>query len=97
MSETVQERFERIGEEEYATLKFERVQNPRHPLRDVCAMLMLYDLQPATYKMIANASHDICHFATDVDKLDVTDEQIRDLIRCGVHWDSDVESLAMFF
>lgn len=93
----MQERFERIAEEPYATLDFKLIASPRHPLKDVCAMLMLHELQPTTYKMIANASHDLCHFSTDVDSLDVTDEQIRDLIRCGVHFDGECDSLAMFF
>lgn len=83
--EELEEAFETHNEEH---CKFERVENPRHPRPDLCAFLMLHDLVLGTQDMVAGASHDEIWLRTDCDALAavVTDEQVRDLTRCGVRF-----------
>jgi hypothetical protein len=97
---TLAEMFEAVSDE---FLKFDRIENPRHPAPDICAFLMLYELVPTIGRgsgkpvdMVAGAAHDEIFLATDCDKLAevVTLEQVRDLHRCGVRYDSD--GLCMF-
>jgi hypothetical protein len=102
---TLEERFELFIYNEY--LHFERIENPAHPVRDICAFLMLNDLAPSIIahgpnagrpdNIVACAEHDEIWLNTDIELLEqvVTDEQIRDLVRCGVSYDSGVESLRM--
>lgn len=91
-------------------LKFEEIKEPRHPRPDLCAFLMLHDLAPCVsdensikngfgmMDMVAAAEHDEIWLSVDVDALasNVTEEQIVDLQRCGVRYDDDNDSLAMF-
>jgi hypothetical protein len=78
--------------------KFERIENPRHPRRDICAFLMLHDLDPKDkVKIVAGAEHDGIWLDTDCDELakQACEQHIIDLIRCGVMYDKMVNSLFM--
>ena len=99
---TLQEMFEAVDGE---FLKFDRIENPRHPAPDLCAFLMLHDLAPAlnagdgkAADMVCAAEHDEIFLATDCEALAkvATPEIVRDLHRCGVRYDSEYDSLAMF-
>lgn len=83
-------------EDEY--LKFERIESPKHPRPDLCAFLMLHELVPGTDDMVSASAHDEFFLGIDCEKLaDVaTEEQIRDLARCGVRYDDEYDCLAMF-
>lgn len=79
-------------------LKFERVVNPRHPRPDLCAFLMLHDIDPQIGKdMVTAAEHDEIWLCVDVEKLAAaaTEDIVRDLVRCGVRIDDD-GNLCMF-
>lgn len=93
-TEELEAMFERHSEEE--RLKFDRVENPRHPRPDLCAFMMLHDLVPAKRDMVCSAEHD--EIFLDVDPEDLarvaTDDIVRDLVRCGVRYNGG--SLAMF-
>jgi hypothetical protein len=99
---TLKERFDYFDEE---FLKFTRIEHPRHPRPDLCAFLMLHDVVPAKphnlgylSDMVAGAEHDEIWLDTDCGAFATvaTDDLIRDLVRCGVRYDEDVDSLAMF-
>jgi hypothetical protein len=79
-------------------LKFELIERPRHHRPDMCAFLMLDELAPGHGDMVCSAEHDEIWLDVEVAKLAavVTEEQIRDLIRCGVRLDGYGESLCMF-
>lgn len=84
-------------------LKFGNILAPRHPRRDVCAFLMLADLMPvaATEEppvMVAAAEHDVIWLGVNCKQLAavITDEQVRDLRRCGVRYDEQFDSLSLF-
>jgi len=81
-------------------LKFQDVEDPRHIRADMCAFLLLDELVPpkkSSY-MVAGAEHDEIYLQVDCSLLadKATEEDIRNLVRCGVRYCSDVESLAMF-
>ena len=93
--------FEEIEEKyQYDYLKFDRVvKNRLHPLHDICGLLLLYKLVPSiSYSIIIAAEHDVVYLDVDCDKLveAAMEEDLVDLIRCGVHYDSESGSLAMF-
>lgn len=95
---TLEERFEQF-EADY--IKFADVVNPLHRRADICAFLMLDSLCPPLKKgsdIIACAEHDAIYLDVDLDTLadNITDEQIRDLVRCGVMYDSENDGLMMF-
>jgi hypothetical protein len=99
---TLKEMFDAADDE---FLKFDRIENPRHPAPDICAFLMLHDLAPTLNRgdgkvadMVACAEHDEIYLATDCKKLAevATPEIVRDLHRCGVRYNSEYNSLAMF-
>jgi len=91
------DRFENIGHppsgEEF--LKFERIENPRSRRPDLHAFLLLDELFPQDRDMVCNASHDEIYLdVTDDEVATLTDEQILELVRCGVRYDGD--GLCMF-
>lgn len=103
MSANLKELFEAVNDE---FMKFKLIENPRYPVPDICAFLMLHDLAPAGSAgskeppdMVAASAHNEIYLATDCDKLAevATPEIIRDLHRCGVRYDSGNDSLCMFF
>lgn len=89
------ERWNRIDQDDNEYLEFERVQNKRSQRPDLHAFLLLDALFPGSSNIISGACHD--EFYLDVGGCDLeslTDEQIIELIRCGVmHRDG---SLYMF-
>lgn len=97
---TLEERLEKLTEQiggDY--LKFERVENKFSERPDIHALILLDKLQPRPGRdIISGAEHDIFYLGIDAEKLNeiVTDDQLRDLIRCGVHYDRDGDGLAMF-
>jgi hypothetical protein len=93
----VQEAFAKYKDE---YLQFQRVANPRCARPDVHAFLLLEELAPGdgSEHLIVSAEHDRIWLSTDLDKLEevATEEQLRELHRCGVLFDKDQDSLAMF-
>lgn len=89
------ERWDRIdvGGSEY--MEFDRVQNKRSQRPDLHAFLLLDEMFPRSSDIIACACHDEFYLDVGGDEVEsLTDEQILELIRCGVmHRDG---SLFMF-
>lgn len=79
-------------------LKFDRIENPRSKRPDLHAFLLLDELVPGTSDMIAAAEHDEFFIQVSPEALAkvATVEQVRELSRCGVRYDSSNDSLAMF-
>jgi hypothetical protein len=92
---SLKERFE-VYEEEY--IEFDRVENKRNGRPDIHAFLLLDSLLPGNRDMVCGATHDEIFLDVDPEELDkvVSDEQIIELVRCGVRVDSETDSLAMF-
>jgi len=89
------ERWEPIGDKEY--LKFERVGNKRSTRPDLHAFLMLNRLFPRDRDIVCAATHDVIYLDAQGDELrELTDEQIVELSRCGVMYNSEYDCLYMF-
>lgn len=89
------ERFEKYEDD---FLKFERIESPSHPRPDMCAFLRLHELCPGTKDMVDGARHDEIWLSVDPEELQgkASDDDILLLTRCGVRYDDDADSLAMF-
>lgn len=79
-------------------LKFDRVENKRSSRPDIHAFILLNEMFPGTRDMISAAEHDVIYLDVDGEEFidTATDEQIVELTRCGVIYDSDTNSLQMF-
>lgn len=97
---TLEERLDRITDNVSGDyLKFERVENKLSERPDIHALILLDRLQPNPGRdIISCAEHDIVYLDIDTEKLNeiITDQQVQELARCGVHYDSDGDGLAMF-
>jgi hypothetical protein len=87
-----------FDEQDDEHMQFERIQSPRHPRPDIAAFLLLHELVPGQRDMVCAAEHDEIYLDVRADDLAlvVTEEQIIELIRCGVRFDSSTDSLCMF-
>jgi hypothetical protein len=87
--------FEKYNDE---YIKFELIENPRHRRQDLCAFLMLDDLLGGGGGVVSSAGHDEIFIKFDCGDLreKATPDFIRDLVRCGVRYDSNYDSLCMF-
>lgn len=91
---TIYERFEQFKDD---FLKFEDVAVKQSDRPDLNAFLMLSHLVPGAGDIISGAEHDEIYLSVSLEDLDkaASDEQIHDLIRCGVLL-SEYECLMMF-
>jgi len=93
----IEDRFEKISANSHEYLRFELVENKRSLRRDMHAFLLLEELVPGEGRgIVAAAEHDQIWLDIDLDGLAtvITDDQILELIRCGVFIDEG--SLSMF-
>lgn len=95
----LEEFFEKHSDE---FVEFERIQNPKHTRPDLCAMLIIseiqsrYSLEKRFSKMVSWSGHDEIYLDVDVEEISeyITEEEIIDLIRCGVRLEES--NFAMF-
>jgi hypothetical protein len=93
---TVNEMFDKCSEVARHN-DFSRLDNKRHPLRDLCGLLYLHEKLGGEGDAICVAEHDEVWLGWSVEQIDLlTEEDIRYLVTCGVHFDSSVGSLHMF-
>jgi hypothetical protein len=95
---TVEELAEVFERHEEEFLKFNRIEQPRSRRPDLHAFLLLDALVPGATDMVSAAEHDEIWLDVDTEALAavVTEEQVRDLVRCGVRWDAEFDCLALF-
>lgn len=79
----------------------ERIEKPLHRRPDLCAFLMLdsvSDESAVGRDLISAAEHDVIFLDVDPDAIaaKLSDDQLRDLVRCGIRYDSDNDYLSMF-
>ena len=79
-------------------LKFERIENKTSNRADLHAFNLLDKLVPGHLDIVAAAEHDQIWLEVSPKELSkvATEEQIIELIRCGVFYDSENDSLSMF-
>ena len=66
--------------------------------RDLHAFMLLDKLVPGKADMVSGGEHDEIYLEVSPDELApvVTEEQVHDLVRCGVRYSERYSSLAMF-
>ena len=76
------------------------VQHKLHKTQAVMPLtqLLLHKLQPSDDDIIGGANHDEIYLSIDLEKLAavISEEQIIDLLRCGVQYDRQIDGLMMF-
>lgn len=83
------ERFERFDEE---YLKFERIpQDARYcDDRELCGLMKLYSLRKNKLShVIGGAGHDEIYLSAPEECVELSDEELVYLQRCGICWDSN--------
>lgn len=92
---TLKEMFE--AEDEHY-IDFDSVENKLSQHADLHAFILLDKLVPGSGDMISASEHDEFYLSVDCEALAkvATPEIIRDLTRCGVRYDEDLDSLCMF-
>ncbi len=92
---TLHDRFEAVNDD---FLKFERIDKPRHRRPDLCAFILLDELVPGTSDIVSAAEHDEIFLDVDCDKLQAiaSDDNILELVRCGVRFNREYHCLCMF-
>jgi len=79
-------------------LKFDRVKPLYANRPDLNAFLLLEHICPDEHDIIGGAEHDQIWLKVDIDRLAerASEEHLLTLVRCGVFYDSEVDSLSMF-
>jgi len=90
--------FEEIGNEPFESIRFSNIENPVHPRPDICAFLLLHEWVGGTGDMVCAAEHDEIFLDVELGALAavITRDQVRTLVRCGLHVDECNDGLAMF-
>ena len=95
--EQVEARFEKFEDD---FLQFKEVSEPNrlHARPDLCAFLILDRIAPSNKPMIGAAEHDVVCLDIDIEVFaaKATDDEIRDLRRCGVLYSEENDGLIMF-
>ena len=78
--------------------QFDRVTNKRSNRPDLHAFMLLDGLCPGKKDIIASASHDEIYLSIEPEELAkvASEEQVVELIRCGIRYDAVCECLQMF-
>lgn len=92
---TLTKRFDQFNDE---YIKFDQIKNKLSNREDLHAFLLLDKLCPSNNDMIYAAEHDIFYLDIDTEAFEavVTDEQINELVSCGVWYDENEENLCMY-
>ena len=83
-------------------LKFDRVQTPKHPRRDISAFILLHELAPPVDtiydSIISSAEYHQIWFYVDINTVakNAKEDQILTLIRCGVIFDTENNEFSMY-
>lgn len=87
--------FEKYNDE---YIKFDGIESKRNNRPDIHAFLLLDELIPGNMDMVSAAEHDEIYLNINCDALAriATEEQILELVRCGVRYDSEYDCLCMF-
>lgn len=88
--------FEKF-EDDYLT--FDKLENQLYPRPDICAWMILDKLVPAKSRgMVCSAGHDEIWLDVDCEDLAkvATEQDIQNLIRCGIRYSNEYDALCMF-
>lgn len=77
-------------------LHFERVENKTTNRPDMEAFLMLDKQYNSNIGIIGSAIYEEVCLNVDIDKIDLTEDDVIKLLRCGIRFNSDYDCLSMF-
>src|SRR5271169_1264220 len=81
-------------------LKFGDIKHDSLPTlrEDLYAFILLDKIMPEYDDIISSAEHDQIWLKVDMDRLSkrITDDQIKELVACGVFYDDELDCLSMF-
>lgn len=79
-------------------LKFGKIENQLSSRPDIHAFILLNNIIPGDNDIIQAAEHDEYYLRIDLDKLQkvITEDQVIDLIRCGVRHSIEHNCLCLF-
>lgn len=79
-------------------LEFEKIENKFSNRPDLHAFILLDKIIPGDSDIVSYSEHDEFYLSIDTDELAkfATEEQIVDLIRCGVQYNDSEDCLYMF-
>ena len=77
-------------------LHFERVDDKITNRPDLEALLMLDKQYDSNVGILGGVNYEEVFLNVDLNKIDLTEDDVIKLLRCGVRYDSDSESLSMF-
>jgi hypothetical protein len=79
-------------------LEFDQVKDKFSNRPDLHAFILLDRLVPGDVDMVSSSAHDEFYLSVDPDALAAvaTEDDIHDLVRCGVRYDEKNSSLCMF-
>lgn len=91
----LEECFEKFNDD---YLKFERVENKLNERPDLCAFILLSQILPGSRDIVAAAEHDEIFLDTDCDRFAevATEDDILTLVRCGIRYDEETNSLCSY-
>lgn len=94
-SEELQAMFEKHNDE---YVKFDRVQKKVSNRMDLHAFMLLDMILPGSCDMVAAAEHDMIYLDVEIAELAevITEEQVIELVRCGVNCNLENDGLTMF-
>lgn len=89
---------EEFAKYEHEYMEFDRIASKLNARPDLHAFLKLDDLVPGRVDMVCGTSHDEIWLSIQPDDLAAaaTTDDICELIRCGLRYDEDMDSLCMF-
>ena len=91
---TIRERFDAVHDE---YRKFAAVENKLSQRPDLHAFLLLDRRFPEDADLVFAADHDVYYLDLSPEQIaTLTDQEILDLTRCGIRYDSSAECLAVF-
>lgn len=91
---SVSDLFDKHDEE---FLKFERVANKQASRSDVHAFVLLDRLFPGQTDLLCSAEHDQVWLGISTEEISkLTEEQVIELLRCGVTYDNETDSLTTY-
>jgi hypothetical protein len=95
-TEEMFEIWEKRSDKEF--LSFERVENKLSQRPDLHAFILMDKLAPGNKDIVSSAEHDEFWISIEPEDLAavVTEEQIVDLIRCGLRYEPDEECFCFF-
>lgn len=78
-------------------LQFEAIQNKKSNRTDLHAFIVLDEWFPGNSDIIASAEHDEFFLGIEAEQIQqLTDDQILELVRCGVSFSEEYQCLCMF-